>query len=90
MDEILSDFEILVDEVLVVLDIIIGLEALTEAEEFETFKILVVVETLELEDVFDILVEVFEGKVEFDLFEDVGIFEGVEITIELLDIFVEL
>lgn len=90
MDEILSGFEILVDEVFVVLDIIIGLDVLTEAVEFETFKILVVLDTLELEDVFDVLVEVFEGKVEFDLFEDVGTFEGVEITIELLEIFVEL
>lgn len=86
----LSGFEILVDEGFVVLDIIIGLEVLTEAEEFETFKVLVVLDTLELEDMFDILVEVFEGKVEFDLLEDVGIFEGAEMTIELLEVFVEL
>ncbi len=88
LDEILSVFEAL-EEIFVVLERVIGLEVFVETEEFETFKVLLIFDTLEFDDVFDILVKGFEGKEALDVFEDVAVFAGGDIImIELLEIFV--
>ncbi len=89
LDEILSGLEILT-VVLVVLVDTIGLEVFVEAEEFELFKVLVAFDPLELEEIFGELFVEFKGKEEFEMFDDVDIFEeGGDITIEVLDAFVD-
>lgn len=89
LDEILSGLEILT-VVLVVLVDIIGLEVFVEAEEFELFKVLVAFDPLELEEIFGELLVEFKGKEEFEMFDDVDIFEdGGDITTEVLDVFVD-
>jgi hypothetical protein len=90
LDEILSGLEILT-VVLVVLVDTIGLEVFVEAEEFELFKVLVAFDPLELEEIFGELFVEFKGKEEFEMFDDVDIFEdgGDITTTEVLDVFVD-
>ena len=90
LDEILSGLEILAVVLVVLVDIIV-LEVFVEAEEFELFKVLVAFDPLELEEIFGELFVEFKGKEEFEMFDDVDIFEdgGDITTTEVLDVFVD-